>query len=313
MHLSDGTDLDAGNAVTVKDGKVVSEVRPVVPTDVELRAGSTSVVYYQGSIPPIAFDWTSDSPKTASIYQITLASDKTYKDVIFSETLRKTGFVYDEMHAGRYYWRVKAGSDAPREGSILVQKGGDNDCANCKRINIINDNGEKTVVYFQQALPALTFQWQPVSGATQYRLRVFEDGAFDKPFMEATSDTTKIAFQAGALEDGKYFWLVTPVDAAGKTVGSAGRTNGLEIAYDNVITDLVVRSPKNGQRVSGDRCTTAGEIALGARLFINGKQADLDSKGRFKEAVTLHGSDKIVYRTQASDGVQRFYVRDVRR
>ena len=83
--------ITAGNAVTIKDGKVVSEVRPVVPTDVELRAGSTSVVYYQGSVPPIAFDWTSDSAKTASIYQITLASDKTYKDVIFSETVRKTG------------------------------------------------------------------------------------------------------------------------------------------------------------------------------------------------------------------------------
>ena len=314
VRLSDGTELDAGTAITVKDGKPVSDTRPVAAADVELRAGTTSVVYYQGSVPPVAFDWRAETTDNAvASAQITVASDKAFKDVVFSETVRKAGFVYDAFKPGRYFWRVKGG-DAVREGSLLIQRGGENDCANCKRTNIIQDTGEKTVVYFQQALPAITFQWKAVAGAVQYRVKIFADGAFERPHLEATSENTSLAFQAGALEDGKYFWLVSAVDAAGKAIGGTGRTNGLEIAYDNVINDLVIRAPKSGQRVTGDRVTTMGELALGARLFINGKQADLDSKGRFKVAVTLpHGERNLVYRTQAADGVQRFYLRELKR
>ncbi len=314
VRLSDGTEIEAGTAITVKDGKPVSDTRPVAPADVELRAGTTSVVYYQGGIPPVAFDWRADTTENAAASsQITVASDKTFKDVVFSETVRKAGFVYDGFKAGRYFWRVKSG-DSLREGSLLIQRGGENDCANCKRTNVIQDTGEKTVVYFQQALPAITFQWKAVAGAVQYRVKIFEDGAFERPHLEATSETTSLAFQAGAIEDGKYFWLVSAVDAAGKAIGGTGRTNGLEIAYDNVINDLVIRSPKNGQRVSGDRVVTMGELALGARLFINGKQADLDAKGRFKVSVVLpHGERTVVYRTQAADGVQRFYLRELKR
>ena len=314
VKLSDGTEIQAGNAVTLKDGKVVSEQRPVVPTNVELRAGTTSLVYYQSSVPPVAFDWKADNAGDASgAYQITVASDKAFNDVLFSETVRNDGFVYDRFKPGRFFWRVKANGQT-KEGSMLIQRGGENDCANCKRVNVINNTGEKTVVYFQQALPALTFQWQEVAGAAQYRVKIFDDGAFDKPRLEATSEQTKLAFQAGALEEGKYFWLVAALDAAGKQVGSTPKTNGLEIAYDNVVTDIVIRTPKNGQKISGSKVSTNGEVAIGTRLYINGKQAGTDSKGRFKDTVALASGERtIVYRSQASDGVQRFYVREVKR
>ncbi|MBC7793922.1 MAG: FecR domain-containing protein, partial [Clostridia bacterium] len=314
VKLSDGTEVQAGSAVTLKEGKIVSEPRPVVPTNVELRAGTTSVVNYQNGVPPVAFDWHADNSGDASgVYQITVSSDKAFNDVLFSETVRNDGFVYDKFKPGRFYWRVKANGET-KEGSMVLQRGGENDCSNCKRVNIINNTGEKTVVYFQQALPALTFQWNEVAGATQYRLKIFDDGAFDKPRVEATSAETKLAFQTGALEDGKYFWLVAALDASGKAVGPSPKTNGLEIAYDNVITDIVIRSPKNGQRVSGNRVSTNGEVALGTRLYINGKQAGTDSKGRFKDTVALDGGQRtLVYRSQASDGVQRFYVREVKR
>ena len=104
------------------------------------------------------------------------------------------------------------------------------------------------------------------------------------------------------------------LDASGKAVGASPKTNGLEIAYDNVITDIVIRTPKNGQKISGNKVSTNGEVALGTRLYINGKQAGTDSKGRFKDTVALAGGERtIVYRSQASDGVQRFYVREVKR
>lgn len=314
VRLSDGTDVEAGTAITVKDGKVASEARSIAQANVELRAGTTSVVYYQSAVPPVAFDWREGSNTAApASAQISVATDKAFKDLVFSETVRKAGFVFDQFRPGRYYWRVKSG-DTTREGSLLIQKGGENDCANCKRTNIINDTGEKTVVYFQQALPAITFQWKPVPGAVQYRVKIFADGAFERPHLEATSEGTSLAFQSGALEDGKYFWLVSATDAQGKAISTGNRTNGLELAYDNVINDLVIRSPKNGQRLSGERVTTVGELALGARLYINGKQVNLDGKGRFKEVVPLRNGERtIVYRTQAADGVQRFYLRELRR
>jgi hypothetical protein len=308
--LSDGTEIDAGSSVTIENGKVVSEVGPLAPTDVELRTGVASLLYFQNEIPPVAFNWRGDT--SFGSYQIEVATDKDFNQTVFKETVKKASFVYDSFRPGKYHWRVKSG-DQWSKGSIVIQKGGENDCANCKRVNEIQDTGVKAVVYFQKALPAITLAWKPVAGASQYAIKVFRDGEFENALIEKTVAETKYAFPAGTFEEGKYFWFVKSLNSAGKEVATGG-TNGLEIVYDNVVSDIVIRSPRPNQRVASGRLTTNGEIALGARLFINGKQADIDRKGRFNESVTLdRGVSQLVYRTLAGDGVERYYVRDVQR
>lgn len=308
VELSDGTTVQAGSTVSVQDGEVAGEAQPLASTHVELEPGAHTVLYYQGSIPPVAFDWRGD--ESFGEYRLVLAHDKDFAKPVFRETLAKTSFVYDRLEPGKYHWRVEMG-DQVRKGSLVVRKGSENGCANCKRNNVINDTGEKTVVYFQQALPAITLQWKEVAGAAGYQVKVFRDGEFETPMAEKKTNTVRVSFSAGQLAEGRYFWLVTSLDASGKEV-STGKTNGLEIAYDNAITDIAIRAPRNDARERSSRLTTIGEVALGAKLYINGKAAALDRKGRFRETITLSkGRNTIVYNTLATDGVSRYHVREV--
>ena len=90
--------------------------------------------------------------------------------------------------------------------------------------------------------------------------------------------------------------------------------NSLQIAYDNAIVDLQIKTPKSNQKVTTKTVLTKGEVQLGASLSINGKKASLDNAGRFTETINLNkGSNQIVYRTMSSDGIERYYVRQISR
>ena len=90
--------------------------------------------------------------------------------------------------------------------------------------------------------------------------------------------------------------------------------NSLEIAYDNAIVDLALREPSPYEKTHAGYIITRGEVQLGAKLFVNGKRADLDEKGRFRERIEIRmGDNEISYHTVATDGIDRFYVRHVLR
>ncbi|MEL6547179.1 MAG: hypothetical protein AAFQ82_21310 [Myxococcota bacterium] len=71
----------------------------------------------------------------------------------------------------------------------------------------------------------------------------------------------------------------------------------------------------SNQRIRKSKVFTSGEVPLGQSLFINGQKANVGRNGRFRQSVPLKskGRHSIVYRTLASDGVERYYVRDVYR
>ncbi|MEM6730535.1 MAG: hypothetical protein AAF658_03215, partial [Myxococcota bacterium] len=171
---------------------------------------------------------------------------------------------------------------------------------------------EKTVVYFQQALPSITLMWEEFPGAESYRLKVFRDGEFERAFVDQTVKVTARKFKAGQFDEGKYFWIVNALDGSGAELRTGG-TNALTIEFDNSNVDIQIASPASNQRIKGSRVVTAGEVPQGQSLFINGEKANLDRKGRFRRFITLNrkGRHSIVYRTLASDGVERYYVRDI--
>jgi len=307
--LSDGTTVDAGTAVTIVQGKVSGAVRPVAFTRLDLRPRSSSIVYYSSDIPPIEFGWSAE--KDTKGYEFEVASDRKFTKKIFRENLKRNSFVYDRFGAGRYYWRVKGEGDWVR-GVLSIQKKSNQE-AQIKRKNTVIDSGEKTVIYYQKALPSLAFKWTEVAGAAKYRLKIYPDGEFENPLIDEVIEETSKAFGEGKFAEGKYYWHQVALDGSGKDIRQ-GRMNTLNIAYDNAIIDLSIKSPRPWQKVSSKSVTTKGEVQLGARLTINGRKANLDGKGRFREALKLNkGSNQIIYRTVSSDGIERYYVRNVYR
>lgn len=306
--LADGTLVEAGTRVSIANGKVTEAARPVASTDVTVSPGRNTVIFYQSDVPPVELGWQAEDK--AEQYELELASDSKFEKPIFRERLKKNKLAYDRLGAGQYYWRVRGAGDWTR-GAFALQRGGDNDCANCKRVNVIHDTGEKTVVYFQRALPAITLAWKETPGASSYRVKVFKDGEFENAMADEATDKREVAFTAGRFEEGKYFWLVMAYDGDKKELRTGG-TNGLEIAYDNAITDIVIKAPRPNEKVRGNKLTTHGEVQLGARLSVNGRSVQVDGKGRFKETLTLNpGRNRLVYRTVTGDGAERYYLREI--
>jgi hypothetical protein len=220
--------------------------------------------------------------------------------------------VSDAFRPGRYFWRVRTGSSW-KEGSFSLETSRDAGCRSCKHTNVIDDSGENTVVYFQKTLPAITLHWSAASGAAKYHVKIFADGAFNRPVVDANVTETKLALPAGKLPENNYFWLVQSIGQDGKEIAT-GRINGLNITYDNAVVDIDIRTPTHLAKIASDHVLTAGEVRLGGRLSINGRAIGLDKKGRFREVLPLtKGENQIVYRTVASNGVERFYVRRVYR
>jgi len=305
--LPNGEIIEAGKAATLEaDGKA-SAPRPLAAAFIELKAGNATELRASGTPPPVRFTWPA---KGAAPYTLEVALDAGFNKRVLAEEVHENALVSDELRYGKYFWRVRL-EGAWVAGSVDVAHARDNECPTCKRRNIIDDSGENTVVYFQKTLPAITLRFAAVPGASSYGVKVFADGSFDTPKIDEKTNETSLALESGRLSEGRYFWLVRAVDAAGKEL-SSGHMNGLTVAYDNAVQDIEIRAPRPGAKVSGETLTTEGVVALASKLFVNGKQVQLDAKGRFRQTVPVsHGLMQLVYRTIEQNGVERYYVRDV--
>ena len=309
LDLKNGTTFSAGTRISVSKNQEI-KAQPLAETKIQLSPKSNSIIHYEESIPPMMFTWSSKTIP-AEGYDIELATDRDFSNTILRERLPKPRFVFDRIAPGRFFWRVLADGEWVRGTFKVTRLQGSQGCTKCKRTNIINDTGEKTVVYFQKALPAITFKWKQVAGAVSYRLKVFVDGKFEKPKIDQVVTTTSLGTNAGTLPEGKYFWLVVALDAQNGELPT-GKMNNLEIAYDNAVPNLVIKSPSQGIKLSQNSLLTQGEVQLGASLMINGKRIRLDSKGRFSHSLKLsRGNNRLVYRTLARDGIERYYTREV--
>lgn len=308
--LADGTVIGAGNKVELASDATHGAVQPLAQTSLELAVGSSASIYYSGgSLPPVAFSWKPETEQATQRFE--LARDNGFQKIVLAEQVSGGRFVYDRLASGRFYWRVQNKEGWQRGTYSVDRKEASGDCPNCKRTNTIDDTGEQTVVYFQKRLPAIALRWAAEKGAKSYRLKVFADGALDTPMVDETVSDLKFSFEGGRFGEGRYFWLVAATDAGGKTLRQ-GRMNTLEIAYDNAVVDLAIRSPQANERVSGASLVVRGEVALGTKLRVNAKKVDIDRQGRFRERVPLSkGRNDIIFHTLAGDGVERFYVHPV--
>jgi hypothetical protein len=307
--LPDGSVIEAGNKATLKDGKIAGGVQPLTVSKLALRPNGSTIISYMGDVPPVQFELHGVKKEGPAALEVAL--DRDFKEMVFGEQLTGETFVYEGFKPTRYYWRVET-TEGWARGTFKIKRYTAKDCPNCKRTNIIDDNGEKTKVVFQQALPAITLRWKPADGAVKYQAKVFEDGDFDAPKVDLTTDQTSVTLRSGRLNEGKYFWHVVALDGTGEEVSTSGKMNSLEIVYDNAILDLNIAAPRHGTRVTGGKLVTSGVSQLGSRLWINGKAVELEDQGRFKYTLNLNrGLNRIIYQVIAKDGIERFYTRDV--
>jgi hypothetical protein len=203
---------------------------------------------------------------------------------------------------GALYWRRKG--DQESSGARFERD--ENATAMSAKSDTVAETGLKATVYFQSAVPTLTFTFPLKDGAASWRFRVYSVADLKTPLVDRRVNENRTVVDSGSLREGSYVWSAVPQDRAG-VEAPGGRMNKMDIVFDNSVTRLVLTSPRDGERAS----TATGLAPLGSRLSLNGKSVPLDGAGRF--SVALPAAAVLVFKLVTKDGGESQWVRRVAR
>jgi hypothetical protein len=130
-------------------------------------------------------------------------------------------------------------------------------------------------------------------------VRLYRANAPTSPIVERVVKEPRCSLEPGVLAEGSYLWSALPLDGEGRERGG-GRLNKLDLLYDNARSTLTIDEVASG--------SVSGVAPLGSRLFVNGRAAPLDGKGRF--SLELPGKPRVViFKVVARDGGESYWVR----
>ena len=136
------------------------------------------------------------------------------------------------------------------------------------------------------------FVWDKVEGASSYLLQVSRSRLFAT--REIHDRRTKTQAAANVTSEGGFFWRVASIGADGeigpfstmrrfRVTGGSSKTGG----DDRTPPPLTLNAPFH---VGGPFWTISGKTEVGATVFINDEEVDVDSSGAFQKLI---GFDKV--------------------
>ncbi len=110
--------LAPDESVTVSGAHLVGEPVRIPDAPQLLEPADREVVYFSTAIPRVALTWAA-SPGAES-YQLTVARDAAFGDLVFEQKLATTSFVHGNLTPGQYHWKVQAfaGHRESRTGNV---------------------------------------------------------------------------------------------------------------------------------------------------------------------------------------------------
>ncbi|HVE81659.1 MAG TPA: hypothetical protein VND93_02380, partial [Myxococcales bacterium] len=298
----------AGQSAKVSD-KGGTQVQGADKAEISIPTRNGLKVHHPG-VQWAALSWSGDA--TAD-YWVEVAFDAKFEQKLLSGMVHTNYINVPIPRRGTLFWRVQSkdrSSEVDKGWAAFAPEPAQKDLARLR--NEVQDGADRSAIYYQDKPPAVTFTYAPEDGATDYRVQVYKADALDKPVVDRKSQDTKLPLEAGVLSEGAYVWSVTPLDAKGAEL-RGGKFNKMEIVYDNSVPNLVINSPRNGEGAR-NAMRASGVAPVGARLYVNGKPADLDDKNRFDMEVSPVGRPPVViFRVSRPPASDTITVRTLRR
>jgi hypothetical protein len=254
----------------------------------------------------VGLSWPADERAR----RVEVSTDSSFKEPLVAGKAVGTVLSVPAPASGDLFWRVVGATDDPlTRGHVVIAPEKIVATVGGHPVNEVAETGLKATVYYQSALPALVFSFPEVEGAARYRVRLFKASDLATPLMDKTVNEHKCAADPGKVGEGSYLWNATPLSASGAEL-AGGRMNKLDLVYDNAILSLTIEHPAPDEVASGPSIKTRGVAPLGSKLFINGKPAPLDPRGRFDLEVPR--APALVYRLVSSDASESYWIRSPR-
>lgn len=294
------TEVHGGSKVRLASATSAVAVAPMTAPALRLPARRGHRVLH-GGLREVALGWDHPGP-----VQVEVASDAEFERILLAGRV-DADFVQVPVPArGSLHWRARdrEGREVGRGSASFGPERPPRTRA--RRNNEVPEGAQRTTVFFQSQVPALTFVWAEDRSAANYRLQLFKEGELAKPLLERSAKSTRLALEPGALVEGRYLWNVTPLAATGRAL-RGGRMSRLELTYDNAVPELVVETPKPGASVERGAVRTSGVAPVGSSLRVNGRRVETDAKGRFELQVRPTGSPGCIIFELSRPGVPDTY------
>lgn len=281
--------VSAGEVVQPK-GKGLDATRLAAVTT--LQPGRAQRVYW--SRPgPVALQFPAGDG------EVEVATDAAFEQLLISAAPTETLTVPAPL-SGTLFWRRKGG-EASSARFERDTSGGHVSSKN----DTVAETGLKATVYFQSAVPSLTFTFPANANASGWRFRLYAAGDLKTPVVERKVAENRAQVDSGTLKEGSYLWSATALDARGAEL-PGGRMNKMDVVFDNSVTRLVLSAPREGEAAT----LAVGVAPLGSRLSLNGRAVPLDAQGRF--SVPTQRAKVLLFRLVTRDGVESTWVRHTR-
>ena len=318
-------DALAGDVTIEREGQPATVVPGGQSASVPLKGGAAAVraasregvvlpsrqglrVYHQ-SLKQVSLSW-DDAGAANEKWRVQVASDPAFTNLVRDGVVHDNFLTVPVPPKGAWYWKVFKGDlEHAKGGATFAPEPRSQDLSRLK--NVVPEGAETTTIFFQDRDKprVVTFTWGKEDAAAKYAVKVYREGQLGSPVAERAVSESQVSLPENTLLEGKYLWSVTPLDAKGGEL-KGGRMNKLHMVFDNAVSSLSIKSPRNGDP-GGKSVGVVGVAPVGSKLFINGKSVPLDEQARFDTTVSPAAGGRIIFRL-LHNGAEIYTVRTVR-
>lgn len=255
---------------------------PLPMPPIRVGEGTRAKVYYDRRPDAVAFTWKKPAGDEV---QLEVSLNPGFDKLLLREPLARPWFILDGFHRVVFWRVIRSRGPGPVGRLESVPDPAAGSSKSGKLTNLVTDTGQQTKIIYQGKVPALTFTWKPVEGATGYLLRVYPEDDMETPVLQKKVSGTRAGLAAGSLKEDTYYWYQTALDAEGGEL-QASRMNKLVLAFDNAATFVRVDAPPPGARPTGGKIVVRGQAPPGSSITAGGKKLLLSPDGRFHQTLS---------------------------
>ena len=177
---------------------------------------------------PVRFEWNSNAGETITIQT---SSKRDFSTINSNQEIKNLSTAEVDFPNGVCFWRVFSENtkDRPIEGKVSIEG-----ISNAQGIS----PAQKSVFKYRNELPRIAFRWSGNEHADRYRLVV--SSAKNMREIVYDSETSGTFLSLDKLEEGTYWWQVTPYYSLGN-LGYAGKS---EIYEFEVVKNQEIKRPE---------------------------------------------------------------------
>ncbi|HKU42852.1 MAG TPA: hypothetical protein VJR89_32055, partial [Polyangiales bacterium] len=239
-----------------------------------------------------------------------LCSDQAEVSVPGIGKIRGTGALTLLAPAGNFSYAVRclSGSTRGRRGSFRVMRAdGTRPLPKSAPRNLVELDGRKYTLMYQNLRPALTVVWPGAPSAGSYVVSLHQPNGTDRTFL---AREPRFAVPPGMLLDGAHS---VAMRTEGTSATSSSKPTTLNIAFDNAAPAASLEAPSPLGFDAGESVHVSGVAVAGARVSVGGRAVELDREQRFALDHALPaGARALAVRFQDPGRGTSYYVRRVR-